>query len=429
VVCDSGVTPDVNLKISYLRHGTRLTLDNIKLIRVPTLLYAYADPAETISNIKISNIVGQQYDAGRALIECFKDSTGYTSGAGAGLYLNSIRVNLDGVTAPPEADGSEAHTATAGAVALFVRGFWDTIICDEVIFNRHYKGIHFQAPTSGFGITNTYFSNTILDYMGENAIHLQALGGNITKFNFEHGWLNSSDGDTVAISRTSGLLDMITVSDTDYLMGGLHNNDVANGCSNVRFIDNRFFGCGRKQLTSASPTKTSNGFNIGTDCDGLVIRGNTYRDGFPYYGAGSLPLAAGDYDPAIGINLASVSMQMEIRDNKMRGQTSGYGWSASTLLSTGNTEYRSFGNNFNDDNTKAEYLGFGGAAVATSPATETNRTGCQITYYFRSGTITSITVNGQLVANNTDTSVTVDHGDVIEVTYSVAPTVVRQLMN
>lgn len=428
-IVDTAETPTADCILVGLRHGTRLTIDDIRLNRVPGLLYAYADPAETISNIRIQNVVGQQYDSGTPLIECFKDVVGYTSGAGAGLYLHSVRVNLDGVAAPLESDGTDAHTATANATFLRVRGFWDTIIGSDCISNRHYKGIHFTAPTTGYGITNTYFSNFVLDYTNENAIHLEATGGNITKLNFINGWLNTSEGDTVSITRTSGLVDMIAISYSDVLMAGLNNFDIGNGCSNIKLIGNRLFGCGRKQITSSSPVKTSHGFNVGSDCDGLVIKDNYYRDGFSYYGAGTYPVSSGDYDPSYGINLASVAMQFEISGNKMRGATGGYSFTAGNLLATGNTEQRQIRNNYNDDNTNADYLGFGGAGLAASPATETNRTGCRVVYNIRSGTVSQISVNGQVVGNASPAQISLDHGDSITITYSSAPVVVRQLLN
>tara|TARA_R110002126_G_scaffold746_3_gene4706 strand:+ start:12693 stop:14321 length:1629 start_codon:yes stop_codon:yes gene_type:complete len=426
VVCDSALTPSDTLTVLKAVHATRITIDNIKLIRVPKLFLGVAASGKLISNIKISNIVGETYNAptGEALIEC--DLA--TGGSGAGLYLDSIRTNLKGVANVPETDGTVASTANAGCTAIYIHGLWDTVVASDCVFNRYYKGIH-VVPNTSQTCSNMYFNQCIFDYCAENGVHLNNASGNTTKFRFLGGWLNATEGDTVSIERTSGLVDSITFKGCDFLNAGLHNIDIAASCTNITVEDNTFFACGRKQLTGASPTKTSNTINVALGCDGLSIEGNKCVDGFIYYGGGSFPLVSGDYDGANGIELANIAMGFVITNNIMRGATAAYGFTPAELFATGNTKGRYIQGNTIPDGTVPEYIGISTAAVPASTVSETNLTGCQMMVYVRSGTVTSVKSNGNPVLSDTNTAVTIDPGANWSCTYSVAPAVVRQLLN
>ena len=488
VVCDSALTPSDTLTVLKAVHATRITIDNIKLIRVPKLFLGVAASGKLISNIKISNIVGETYNAptGEALIEC--DLA--TGGSGAGLYLDSIRTNLKGVANVPETDGTVASTANAGCTAIYIHGLWDTVVASDCVFNRYYKGIH-VVPNTSQTCSNMYFNQCIFDYCAENGVHLNNASGNTTKFRFLGGWLNATEGDTVSIERTGGLVDSITFKGCDFLNAGLNNIDIAASCTNITIEDNTFFACGRKQLTGASPTKTSNTINVALGCDGLSIEGNKCVDGFIYYGAGggdgvtnqgtwnattntpalasgvgtqgdyyvvsvagttnldgetdwgvgvwavftggvwvrAFPLASGDYDGANGIELANIAMGFVITNNIMRGATAAYGFTPAELFATGNTKGRYIQGNTIPDGTVPEYIGISTAAVPASTVSETNLTGCQMMVYVRSGTVTSVKSNGNPVLSDTNTAVTIDPGANWSCTYSVAPAVVRQLLN
>jgi len=436
-VVKSGTTPEAStLRVCSLQHCTRMTLQALKIIRFPKLVQGDAFSGKALTNLYINDIVGQQYNGGVPLIGITVASTAIV---GAGLYLNNMRVNLDDVDFPPEQDGTVLHTALVGSdVIRLIGGTWDTIIASNCIFNRYYRGIAFEATTSGTGITNTYWSDFVID-LTNTPIELYANGGNISKFIWTHGWLNGTDGNTVSLKRSSGFFNSIVIKDTDFLNAGLSNVLVENGCQNVQLVGNRFYSSGRLQLISGTPTKTSPSIDVGSDCDGFVCKDNEWIYGFAYYGANppsgvvhNLPTYA--YDPAIAIDLASIAMSFSITGNSTRAVTTHYGGAgltASNLFVTGNTEPRSLRDNKCSDNAVPEYLGFSSAALPGSGSGNpvTNLSGCPMEVFITGGTITNIVVNGQSLGTTTPCFFTLNHGESFYVSYSVAPTVRRRLIN
>tara|TARA_R110000765_G_scaffold408438_1_gene506189 strand:- start:26 stop:673 length:648 start_codon:yes stop_codon:yes gene_type:complete len=197
---------------------------------------------------------------------------------------------------------------------------------------------------------------------------------------------------------------------------------------------------GTWNATTNTPALAS---GVGTQGDYYVVSvaGTTNLDGETDWGVGvwavftggvwvrAFPLASGDYDGANGIELANIAMGFVITNNIMRGATAAYGFTPAELFATGNTKGRYIQGNTIPDGTVPEYIGISTAAVPASTVSETNLTGCQMMVYVRSGTVTSVKSNGNPVLSDTNTAVTIDPGANWSCTYSVAPAVVRQLLN
>lgn len=388
-------SPDASLTLAKKHHGTRLTIRDVELYEIPTLLELEAAPGKVTSNIFVENVIGSVANLGQPTI------WSHGNGVSAGLYMDNVRLFPNGVINPPESS-QDSHAALPGTDFLRIDTQFDTILVDQTVINRYDRGVRFTADIQGRGIGNAYFTEFVADYQN-TAVELNAAGGNVTKINFDDGWLNSTDGRTVNLIRSGGLLEHIVVENNDLLMSGTENVVIPAVSSGVRIRNNRIFGTGRLSANS-------DGIRAESTANEYEITGNEWVNSQPYYGTAGVRL------PSRAIVVQGANDTYRIQNNYTRSSGAGY----QIPVATSGLRERILRDNRKSDGTLPEYMTTGTIAPPASGDPYINHTGSIVDIYTRGGTVSQSYINGIQIGANQQ-HFTLDPGESMAIDYAAAP--------
>jgi hypothetical protein len=349
-------------RLVRLRHGVRLEVADIMLVQAPGLVEAWCEAGRIVGDITINNVTGSTANVAASVIWIHCD--GATSNA-SGLYLGKVR--LYPPVGFPAADTTTPHPVVAGCEFLTITGNLDTAIISDTVVNRYHRGVHFTANAAGVGIGNVWFKNFVCDY-AHTAVELDAAGGNISAITFDNAWLNSTDGRTIQLTRTAGLMAELRFINGIWPMSGTENLVIPSGSSGVQVEGNQIWGTGR--------LAASDGIRADAGADDYDISGNRWIDPAPFYGAGGVHTAAR------AIVVVGTTDAYRITDNETRG---GIGYTVATSTSGGRrricAENRRVGGALPEYAGVASIATSGGAGATTN--TLTNHSGQKRTYFLR----------------------------------------------
>ena len=329
-----------------------------------------------------SYFIGVQMDVGGRLTtaEFFNGvpaSVGHSAGiliaGGADQYINKVTMESPGGSSQPYSGIHVVQTDNMNITDCDIINHGTDLLID---------------PGNGQTVVSVWALNSYFDTANIGIMVNPTGTGSVVRSHFIGCWTGSQSIAGVEIyNQGTGLLDGI-----DFI--GHHSmNNAGPAFSLVKGDRLRFLGgaaAGNAEAAFSIQPNVSNFSIIGMDL------GNGYGFGGNQY--------------AVYIN-AGTSDNFIIRDNVVTGNTLG------TILdgSTGGTKQIANNMGYNPLQNTA-------IAVGASPFTWTNNTGDTVVVYISGGTVSGVTANGNIVANATNSSVTVPAGSNIVTTYSSAPT-------
>ena len=332
---------------------------------------------------------------------------------GSALRLSDVVVNAKGVGFP--ADTTTPHPAAAGTTFLRLgQGGWDTVHAHGVITNRYDRGLDIDA-SAAVVLTNMWFTNCVFDYSKSHGIRIRAnnAGSNIRSLYFTACWAVGTDGHSVEVLGTAGLLKHIHFTDCVGRQAGQNNWRVSgSGLEDVSLTACHGLGANRLAASNAGSLQDDTVILASN----VTIRGGRFgEDGSSYTGF----TCQGRY----GITLGGDVLAYLVRDAEVSGVTDAFQLGANT---SGSKRRLVTGNK-----TPTGAPSYATTAAFTAPTSNVEQTHMAATVdrlMVFGGTVTSIQVNGVEVGTTGPATVTLSPGDTWKLIYSAAPTVVRQVV-
>lgn len=396
-----------------------LTFYDSKVAKVGQFVRAGESTTAQCHGVTINGVKGTAANVGVALIDLRY---------GTGAYLDDISVVVSGVGYPTTTTETHASVGTAGTFAngsgtgvasgrIFLRiatGSWDTVKTgDQILTNRFDQGISIYAA-AGTIVGNVMLQDPVFDYCATAAISIVGSGGIITKFTCQGGYLVATDGHVCRINSTGGMVEQFAFTDTMFLFAGKSAFRSEGSAAKVSLLNCVNIGANRLDATNVAAEKDA---VIMYGSDWQIIGGQFGLDGQPYTGFAN--------KARIGLDVASSSDRYKVigaaldgtlaASNGLTTHTSG----GAARVIKGVTTVS--GDRLNGTTT-APYT------VGASNTSMTNNLGFSVIMYVSGGTVTDIKVNG-VSTGLTSGMVTLAPGDVWAVVYSLAPTVIRQVLS
>lgn len=314
---------------------------------------------------------------------------------GAGLFLDGVNVFIP---VPHPVHPASMTTVAGCSVFNCFTGFWDTIQASRCLFERFDIGLSVVA-TPGLVYQNMYFSNVIMDYFRRYAVYAESqAGGVISGIRFDNtSWFVSWETSCIELIGPAGY------HDNHEFMGKV----VIAGAAGIKYsLANAKNVCvNGMQINSVNRLGTANGaVVVDPGSQGLTLigcRGNvdTTGLGFPWRAP-------------YGVDLGSNADNYVITGNKFEGSTGAF---LVNINGAGST------NRLLHDNAGVNYAISLGLALPASGVPLTNTTPFKIDFHINGGNVTGISRNGVGLTGMTSGTVSIDPGQSITVTYTVAP--------
>jgi hypothetical protein len=173
---------------------TTQSFTNLCPVNVNTFLQVGSAPGGSFGyNINCRDIDGYAYNSGKPT---FRVNTC------AGLYLDGVRMYVNGVGVPTE-DRVSTMTTVSGTNFIQIDGTIDTLIVSgSTSCNRYWSGIYASLP--GYIFSNCFVAPTVIfDYCADDAIGLHAVtnaSGGIVNITIKSQYIFSWSGNGIAIS-------------------------------------------------------------------------------------------------------------------------------------------------------------------------------------------------------------------------------------
>lgn len=396
------VTPDATACIFDVDFAGELEFRNIKLAGVGKVLNAGYSSTRYANGLRFHNIRGTAFNLGVPLFDLRY---------GAGFYLQGSDIVGDGVTYPT--DATSTHGAAPGrAFVAATTGSWDTISLNQVLCNRFYDGLQIEAA-AGASVVNIHLTDVWLDYCARGAIRCISNGGNITKLAAANAYVVATDGHGVEIACPGGgLVHGFNFVNVESVFCGKNAFRATGNAKHVGLLNCTSFGSNR---LAGSNTGDSQDSVVMSCSNWRIIGGRHGGDGQPYNGFVN--------QARYGLTVAANSDRYVLTGALLEGATG-----ATQLIShTTTSADRQVGHNFSGTGAPLSYATTGSVAAPASDTDEVNRSGMTWTLYGRGGAVTAVKVAGTVVANSSPFMVRVRPGDAWQMTYTSAPTVVRQV--
>lgn len=378
--------PSANSRVFAFNLAYRLKFSDLLLINVAILARLGESASGPCGGIAFVNIDGSKPNVACPLFEVRY---------GAGLFLTDVHVFV-AVSNPVHPVGMDTLDGI-NVLDCFV-GFWDTVQASNCIFERFSGGL---AVTAGSGMVyqNMFFSNVIMDYFRKSCVSLEShSGGVVAGVHFDNtSWFASWESNAIQLSG-SGYNDNHCFAGKVVIAGIAGVKYSLANAKNVNFIGMQVTSCNRMGIAQGAMIfdANSSGFTVN------ACRGNsdTTGVGFPWRAP-------------YGINIAANCDFMVVSANQFEGSTAGYSIATNSTASI---------NRIVSGNSGANYAGVAsGIYLAASGVAKYNFTSTSVDCYVYGGTVSEITVNGLRIGGATSGCFSLDPGQYISVSYTVAP--------
>lgn len=384
------ISPNGLAKVFEVSNGFGITVEDIILENVPTFISAGAASDKIAGGVTVSNIQGSIANIGTPM---------FNLKYGAGLYLSNVSAFVRGVQ-PPTHPASMTTVAGTG-VFKCETGFWDTVQCDNAIFERFDVGLSCVSAT-GVVYQNFYFTNTIMDYFKRSCIYLETNGGVVAGMCFDDTtWLVSWEADAVSVINTAGFNDSHKIK-SNVIIAGVRGVYYQNTLGKM----NDFSGM---HITSVNRLGTAQGAMVfATGSTGFIANNCTGNHNTTSVG---LPWRA-DYGMVVAENCDDYS----VSNCKMKGAIGGYSFGQND---SGSINRRA------TNNVSANYAGKKLQTLPASDAVYVNTTPHVEEWSFFGGVLTNgYQKNGEGLAGPlTYVTFRLQPNDSFAVGYSTAPTI------
>lgn len=379
-------TPTVSTFFCTFDYAYRVKLENLLVANIGTLCRLGVTNARASGGIVVSRIDGSKANVAASLLQLRY---------GAGLFLDQVHVFVPvGVPTHP------ASMTTVPGCGVFdcSAGFWDTLQATNCLFERFDIGISIAAG-NGMVYQNFFFSNAIFDYHRRYCLYAESqVGGVISGIRFDDScWFASWESNTIEFvgagyhdnHNIAGKIVLGGANGVQYSLTGNTRNVVFQGLQ-VNSINRQ--GTGTAAMNFAAGAKGWRMIGCGGNVDTTAI-------GFPWRAAFGVVIGVdADFYVATG--------------NRWEGSTNGWSVAANTAGSI---------NRYIGGNASANYAGSAGLALPASGVTLNNTTPYKVDVHVNGGTVTGITSRGVGLANMTSGFLTMDPGQSLAISYSVAP--------
>lgn len=379
--------PDASSAIFLADQAFRIQFTNMLWVNIGVFIQMGTSSSRICGGVTLDNITGSC--ANVASIPVFDLAWG------AGLLMTNVSLFVTGVLNPTH----PAPMTSAANRNVFngVRGFWDTLLCSNCIFERFDYGMVITAA-SGMVYQNLFFSgNVTFDYIRTTVFQLSASVGGVCSKIKADGWFTSWEGP--AISIVGGGYNDNHSFKGEIPIAGQEAVSYAVAGPRMNYFELEIGGVNRV----ATPSNAA--MNFVSTSTGFIVRG--CRGNEDNTGAGT------PWRAQHGIRILTNADDYMVEGNKMAGSVDAFYIEANGSAS----KKRRVSNN-----TQANYADSAGTFTLSSSGTPSyNTTPFVLDIDINGGTVTAIARDGIGITGKTSGVVRLDPGHYVTVTYSVAP--------
>lgn len=377
-------TPNTSSAVVVADQAFRLQFTNMLWVNIGVFMQMGTSASRICGGVTMDNITGSLANVSGIPV--------FDLAWGAGLLQTNIALFVAGVLAPIH----PAAMTTAANRNVFngVKGFWDTVLNSNCIFERFDYGVNVTAA-SGMVYQNMFFSgNVTFDYIKTTVFQLSAAVGGVCSKIKADGWFTSWEGPCINIvgggyndnHSFKGEVPIAGQEAVSYVVAGPRMN----------YFELEIGGVNRV----ATPSNAA--MNFVSTATGFIVRG--CRGNEDNTGAGT------PWRAQHGIRILANSDDYLVDGNKMAGSVGAYYIEANTAAS---------GKRRVSSNTAANY-----ATVAAWPLSASG-----LPTYNYSPFVIQVTISGGVVTGTTSqngvaiggSNFTLDPGEYITVSYSSTP--------